>query len=157
MFSPLPQPLLPSSPPPPPPPPSPYGYQLQLSPAETRTVGILEFTLTGFGFLIIVLIMMCCRKIVPENIPSHVDAHVHPDHQTRPQIALRVILSNVVEYNGRDGEGLFENRTECRELDTCKHTFHKQCVDKWLTIDMHCPICRGSVKAAISRIQNQQV
>jgi hypothetical protein len=174
MFSPLPQPLLPSSPPPPPPP-SPYGYQLQLSPAETRTVGILEFTLTGFGFLIIVLLMMCCRKsnetrdqpqqqhdiefgrVVPENIPSHVDAHVHPDHQTRPQIALRVILSNVVEYNGRGGEGLFENRTECRELDTCKHTFHKQCVDKWLTIDMHCPICRGSVKAAISRIQNQQV
>ena len=96
MFSPLPQPLLP------PPPPSPYGYQLELSPAETRRVGILELTLTGFGFLRIVLLMVCCRKsnetrdqlqqqhdielgrVVLENIPSHVDAHVHPDHQTRP-------------------------------------------------------------------------
>uniref|UniRef100_A0A2N9H4F6 RING-type domain-containing protein n=1 Tax=Fagus sylvatica TaxID=28930 RepID=A0A2N9H4F6_FAGSY len=120
---PPPQPFLPS--PPPLPPSHYYGYQgneTRDQPQQQHDVEI--------GF-------------VPENIPLHVDAHVHPDHQTQPQIALWEILSNVVEYKGR-GEGI-ENRIECaicledfedgdvcRELFTCKHTFHKQCVDEWL-------------------------
>ncbi|GMI74037.1 Arabidopsis Toxicos en Levadura 23 [Hibiscus trionum] len=33
----------------------------------------------------------------------------------------------------------------CRLLVSCKHLYHQLCVDQWLSKDMHCPICRGSV------------
>ncbi|GMY10876.1 RING-H2 finger protein ATL70-like [Fagus crenata] len=179
---PPPQPFLPS--PPPLPPSHYYGYQVQFYPAQTLPNVMLELIFCSL-VLLAIIILICYNKgnetrdesqqqhdiefgFVPENIPLHVDAHVHPDHQTRPQIALLEILSNVVEYKGR-GEGI-ENRIECaicledfedgdvcRELFTCKHTFHKQCVDEWLIIDMHCPLCRGSATCAPLTNLNQQV
>ena len=29
-----------------------------------------------------------------------------------------------------------------RTLDDCDHTFHKRCCDKWIRVNMTCPICR---------------
>ncbi|KAJ1379105.1 Zinc finger, RING-type [Sesbania bispinosa] len=33
---------------------------------------------------------------------------------------------------------------KCRLLPMCKHSFHAQCVDKWLLKTPICPICRSS-------------
>lgn len=32
-----------------------------------------------------------------------------------------------------------------RELPTCKHYFHKKCIDKWIKKKASCPICRDEL------------
>ncbi|KAF5751257.1 putative RING-H2 finger protein ATL5F [Tripterygium wilfordii] len=40
----------------------------------------------------------------------------------------------------------FEEGELCRVLNGCKHVYHQFCIDKWLFNDVHCPICRSSVR-----------
>ncbi|CAI9295254.1 unnamed protein product [Lactuca saligna] len=39
----------------------------------------------------------------------------------------------------------FENEEEGRELPSCRHVFHLECIDEWLIRQGSCPICRGDV------------
>lgn len=37
---------------------------------------------------------------------------------------------------------------ECRKLMTCQHTFHRECIDQWLTTGRNsCPLCRAEAVA----------
>jgi len=38
----------------------------------------------------------------------------------------------------------FKEKEFKREL-TCKHSFHKKCVDKWLKTNLSCPFCRTQI------------
>jgi hypothetical protein len=38
----------------------------------------------------------------------------------------------------------YENGDQLRSL-ACLHSFHKDCVDKWLTINKICPVCRAEI------------
>ena len=40
----------------------------------------------------------------------------------------------------------FKEKDEIRELD-CKHIFHKNCIDKWLTEHKKCPIDNHEIYA----------
>ncbi|XP_038716061.1 RING-H2 finger protein ATL56-like [Tripterygium wilfordii] len=40
----------------------------------------------------------------------------------------------------------FEGGELCRVLNGCNHVYHQLCIDKWLFNDVHCPICRSSVR-----------
>lgn len=33
-----------------------------------------------------------------------------------------------------------------KKLEECKHTFHKECIDRWLAQSKACPICRADVE-----------
>lgn len=38
----------------------------------------------------------------------------------------------------------YEHGEECRKLHDCGHSFHKECIDQWLTTGRNsCPLCRG--------------
>ncbi|CAH1419517.1 unnamed protein product [Lactuca virosa] len=39
----------------------------------------------------------------------------------------------------------FENEEEGRELPSCRHVFHLECIDEWLVRQGSCPICRRDV------------
>ncbi|KAA8522795.1 hypothetical protein F0562_009218 [Nyssa sinensis] len=39
----------------------------------------------------------------------------------------------------------FKEGEWCRSLPVCNHMFHENCVDKWLTKVLNCPICRSRV------------
>ncbi len=39
----------------------------------------------------------------------------------------------------------FKCRQHGRKLQ-CSHAFHKKCIDRWLTKNTHCPVCRTSVQ-----------
>ncbi|KAK9998619.1 hypothetical protein SO802_018222 [Lithocarpus litseifolius] len=138
MFSPRPQPLLSS----------PASHDHSLPKFE------MELTFAAIVLLAIFLCRKQCSKTnetqprtqqhdselgLPENTPQ-ADHHVPSDHHDRDRCAI--CLED------------FEDGDVCRKLYTCKHTFHKHCVDKWLTINTHCPLCRCSAKAAASTNQN---
>ncbi|KAM3340913.1 RING-H2 finger protein ATL33-like [Capsicum galapagoense] len=40
----------------------------------------------------------------------------------------------------------FVEGEEVRQLMTCKHMFHFNCIDKWLCSKSSCPVCRAAVK-----------
>ena len=39
----------------------------------------------------------------------------------------------------------FKLGDQCRVFLNCNHGFHKACIDRWLALDFHCPLCRGSI------------
>ncbi|KAL5750229.1 hypothetical protein ACOSP7_024832 [Xanthoceras sorbifolium] len=38
----------------------------------------------------------------------------------------------------------FSDRDDCMVGSTCKHIFHKYCIDEWILKNKHCPLCRGA-------------
>lgn len=39
-----------------------------------------------------------------------------------------------------------ENESQWRILRTCRHTFHRACIDEWFARDIHCPVCRHDIR-----------
>ncbi|XP_017982440.1 PREDICTED: RING-H2 finger protein ATL66 [Theobroma cacao] len=41
--------------------------------------------------------------------------------------------------------GLFEDEEKLKVLPECNHAYHSECVDKWLSSQSSCPLCRASL------------
>ncbi|KAA0044082.1 RING-H2 finger protein ATL33 [Cucumis melo var. makuwa] len=45
----------------------------------------------------------------------------------------------------------FDDGEEIRQLTTCKHSFHVDCIDMWLYSHPNCPVCRAAVPVTVKR------
>ncbi|XP_023524566.1 RING-H2 finger protein ATL66-like [Cucurbita pepo subsp. pepo] len=43
----------------------------------------------------------------------------------------------------------FEDGQKCRMMNKCGHIFHCRCIDRWLKVECHCPLCRSCVCAVV--------
>ena len=46
--------------------------------------------------------------------------------------------------------GVFEDEEKLQVLPECNHAYHSECVDKWLSSQSSCPICRASLSPIIT-------
>ncbi|CAK9173526.1 unnamed protein product [Ilex paraguariensis] len=42
--------------------------------------------------------------------------------------------------------GIFQDGDKVKVLPECHHSYHSQCVDKWLRTQSNCPLCRASLQ-----------
>ncbi|XP_052199811.1 RING-H2 finger protein ATL66-like [Diospyros lotus] len=43
--------------------------------------------------------------------------------------------------------GIFQDGEKVKVLPKCHHCYHSECVDKWLSSQSSCPLCRSSLRA----------
>ncbi|EPS59994.1 hypothetical protein M569_14811, partial [Genlisea aurea] len=51
----------------------------------------------------------------------------------------------------------FKEGEKCRLLPSCKHSFHVDCVDVWLSKSSQCPVCRTSAHPSFRAEETRQI
>ncbi|KAL9233001.1 hypothetical protein vseg_008047 [Gypsophila vaccaria] len=77
---------------------------------------------------------------------SKVDAH--DSNKLDNDIELIKVGSNMGKYNDKECSiclSSFVEGEELRQLKNCKHLFHRICIDKWVSTQFNCPVCRAFV------------
>ena len=70
-------------------------------------------------------------------------------HPTQQQISRATTLTHV-EENTDDNcaicQDLMTVNQEIRQINHCRHSFHKTCIDTWFATNVHCPTCRFDIR-----------
>ncbi|KAL8136734.1 hypothetical protein V2J09_002735 [Rumex salicifolius] len=80
----------------------------------------------------------------------HVDLHQPNNAGLEPEVIASLPLFVIVK-DQRGGSDCavclsdLEEGEEARRLPNCKHRFHVECIDRWLSNQSNCPICRTEV------------
>lgn len=67
-----------------------------------------------------------------------------------PIIQLRspaAIATPIVESECCICLGAFRDGEKVKVLPNCRHCYHSECVDQWLTAQSNCPLCRASLRS----------
>ncbi|KAE7996588.1 hypothetical protein FH972_001299 [Carpinus fangiana] len=84
----------------------------------------------------------------PSPPPPHRSHGLDPSTIKRLPIALH--RSSEAPNSGEQAEcciclGVFEDGDKVKVLPLCRHYYHSECVDRWLSGHSSCPLCRSSV------------
>ncbi|KAM7250906.1 hypothetical protein ACFE04_022789 [Oxalis oulophora] len=126
-----------------------------------------DLILVGFVILFILYLIYGCLRIEPDlptqnNNVDHVQVvvEVARPRQTNVDVVAapvvrfekRIVLytKSKNEMSNRKEECVicleeFEQGCQCCQLVQCKHIYHLHCIDTWLNVNKHCPLCRQSV------------
>ncbi|XP_074302086.1 RING-H2 finger protein ATL33-like [Silene latifolia] len=82
------------------------------------------------------------------NSGNHVSNDENKNNSSSSSKDLELIIMS--SSLGKDIEcpvclSVFIDDEELRQLMICKHLFHKNCIDKWLSTHFNCPVCRAIV------------
>ncbi|KAL0360686.1 UNVERIFIED_CONTAM: E3 ubiquitin-protein ligase [Sesamum radiatum] len=79
------------------------------------------------------------------------DSSQTPDHTSYSHFSVEELQEITCLYHGAGASCsvcaiCLENLQQaevCRVLPACRHEFHVQCIDPWLSKRLNCPICRA--------------
>lgn len=98
-----------------------------------------------------------------QNHRQHLRPRNNSSNNSRPQRSVQrnhgldsaiILALPVYSYHGGDAKyqddcaiclSEFEENEAVKAIPFCKHVFHQNCLDKWLSVQVTCPVCRGGV------------
>ncbi|KAJ0705217.1 putative transcription factor C2H2 family [Helianthus annuus] len=142
------------------------GFQWRYDELDDKNFQIhgrtLFFIIVLFSVILLITLMFLyarwiCRSSSTSSAVADTTAlspHVQP--VLRPQgldaamieslpITLHQRLSSVGEVECCICLGVFEEGEKVKVLPNCCHTYHCECIDKWLVTHSSCPICRAAL------------
>lgn len=115
--------------------------------------------------LLVTLLLLYARWYFRFRYAHHAHyPHSHTSHSAQPRTAVchgldpAIIKSMPIILHqsssvGREDEmecciclGVFEDGDKVKVLPKCDHRFHSDCVDRWLSTQSSCPLCRLSFR-----------
>jgi hypothetical protein len=71
---------------------------------------------------------------------------VHPTNDEIENASSRYVATNVQDDICNICQENFDQAQEIRRLTFCNHSFHRECVDRWFSSNVHCPTCRHDIR-----------
>lgn len=92
---------------------------------------------------------------IPVNVPA-IARGVNADAVDSISIFLHesIIVGNTGKYEKEECTiclEMFEDGEKVKVLPECLHTYHSECVDKWLKNKSSCPLCRSSLDSTSTK------
>ncbi|XP_052186429.1 RING-H2 finger protein ATL66-like [Diospyros lotus] len=117
-------------------------------------------TLFSLIVLLAVVLLITLLFIYTRWVFRSRSVHAPPSHAAQPQGLDRsaierfpvVLHQSSVAKTVDESEcsiclGVFEDGDKVMVLPRCRHCYHSECVDKWLTSQPSCPLCRSSLRS----------
>ncbi|KAF3454892.1 hypothetical protein FNV43_RR05340 [Rhamnella rubrinervis] len=116
-----------------------------------------------FSIIIVTVLYLYVRSVCyARRLFTTTSTSIHASSSTSPRRArvsgldaatidsLPVVLHRSSETGTEVSEcsiclGNFEEEEKLKVLPECQHAYHSDCVDKWLTEQSSCPLCRASL------------
>ncbi|GMI72608.1 Arabidopsis Toxicos en Levadura 66 [Hibiscus trionum] len=119
------------------------------------------FTVVIFAIVIIfALIFIYARWLCSSHLPHEPSPSSHAPPPPPPQqprgLDPDAINALPLTIATRGSEcciclGVFEDDEKVKALPYCRHCYHPECVDKWLSAESSCPLCRTSLRVELDR------
>ncbi|XP_011083905.1 E3 ubiquitin-protein ligase RING1-like [Sesamum indicum] len=107
---------------------------------------------------VLIVYVICCYMVMDflsqdeeDLTPFDQDSPQTPDHTSYSHFSVEELQEITCLYHGARASCsvcaiCLENLQQaevCRVLPACRHEFHAQCIDPWLSKRLNCPICRA--------------